>query len=421
LEDNLCKLLRSLRLGMEPSDAFELIEKIVACGKINADIIAEIESHAEDEEIVTSMDCNVAISFPDFGTPKYKFKTSVFTKSIRKLIAEWEYSGKTLNSPKNVFNHVLKSDISKFLDVKVANIQLLEIVQLYNLLKEPNLFREELRLFLENMECLQVALGDIQSHMIHVKPSELNLSEDSEAFQMISKGLQQLCLDSHPSSEIIFSTKIFSGVDSEKNALRDFKKFGIFSIGIEELALSYSGISKIPRDIGAFTNLKILWLSNNSLSTLPDSLYSLSNLETLDLGNNQLLHLSEKLGNLKNLEKLDLKSNKLTCLPESIGLLENLTFLDVSGNKLTRIPETINMLVNLEILELCYNKLSSLPESFGNLTNLQRLELDGNEFISTPEVLNRLANLEHLELQGQKSGAKLTKPHALGESCSVIL
>lgn len=59
---------------MEPSGALELIQKIVACGRINADNIAEIESHAEDDEIITSVDCNVAISFPDFDTPKYEFE-----------------------------------------------------------------------------------------------------------------------------------------------------------------------------------------------------------------------------------------------------------------------------------------------------------------------------------------------------------
>ncbi|KAK9175200.1 hypothetical protein WN944_027206 [Citrus x changshan-huyou] len=200
--------------------------------------------------------------------------------------------------------------------------------------------------------------------------------------------------------------------------------------------------SRIPRDLGNSTKLKLLYLGfNNLIGNLPSSknLIGLPNLKAVSLGLNnfsgsipsfffnasKLYHLElgynsfsglipEALGNLRNLKRLGLLHNYLKSSTSGlmsffsalvnckslkvIGLSENpldgvlpssIGNLSVSVEEIYmykcnihgRIPKEIGNLINLTTLSLGYNNLSgSLPITLGRLKKLQGLDLQNNKF-----------------------------------------
>ena len=96
---------------------------------------------------------------------------------------------------------------------------------------------------------------------------------------------------------------------------------------------SNQGLTKMPQDILAMTNVQQLNLSNNKLTgALPAEIRQLKNLEVLNISNNQMTGLPAEIGQLSKLRILNASNNQLTGIPRELGNLQNLEILDLSGN-----------------------------------------------------------------------------------------
>lgn len=99
------------------------------------------------------------------------------------------------------------------------------------------------------------------------------------------------------------------------------------------LDLSDGGLSDVPMDIFARTELVELDLSGNRFTgALPAEVRHLKNLERLDLSHNSFTGVPAEVGQLSKLRYLDLSYNKLTGLPYELGNLKELEVLDLTGN-----------------------------------------------------------------------------------------
>jgi internalin A len=171
---------------------------------------------------------------------------------------------------------------------------------------------------------------------------------------------------------------------------------------LTSLDLSYNQFTDLPKSITELHNLSVLNLNANFLTDLSESISKLSNLSILNLSYNELTDLPESLKTLKNLRVLDLSNNSLNSLPEYITKLQNLRTLNLTSNGLRRIPKTIDDLQDLTNLDLSSNRLTELPELFAKLQNLTTLNLSNNEFTSLPECITKLQNLTTLNLSNNK-------------------
>lgn len=165
---------------------------------------------------------------------------------------------------------------------------------------------------------------------------------------------------------------------------------------VTKLNLEESGLTTLPKEIGLFTNLKILDLSDNELTTLPQEISKLKQLKILDLSNNKIQILPNIIGELESLIILDIDSNNLKSLPEEFTQLKKLTKLNLANNNLERLPERIGSLASLQVLMLENNNLQSLPNSIGKLKSLEMLYLYNNNVTSLPESMIELSNLRLL-------------------------
>jgi len=336
-----------------------LISKIRACGAINTEILERIESIPVDAKVCKEWKYHVTFETSASSEVKNSEIESIPTfENVRSAISLWRYEGEKLEVPPDTFGDSLNYEICTFDDVKRLHRELLEVLNKYERLVDDEITRGELRIFLKNMGTLQGALGQIESLSLSLEGDIIDLEKKESGVELLSKAF----------NEMTVSTGSSAGVWS-----------GVFT---------KSSGKKTP------------------MPTMPTIDYPKDLIEWAGLTMQMQINLFDK---------------NLYDIPYNIGVLTFLVEIDLSCNKFSSLPESFGNLTNLESLRLYGNKLSSLPESFGNLTNLKLLELDNNDFISTPEVLNRLTNLKHLELHNQKSGIKLTRPRALGESCVIEL
>ncbi|GAA2191234.1 COR domain-containing protein [Micromonospora lupini] len=105
--------------------------------------------------------------------------------------------------------------------------------------------------------------------------------------------------------------------------------------------LGRMGISSLPADLLARTDLEVLSLYGNDIETLPPEIGTLGSLEKLDLAGNMLTTLPPEIGDLKQLRELDLGANQLSVLPDELGALPELQLLDLRSNQLTSLPTTL--------------------------------------------------------------------------------
>lgn len=136
------------------------------------------------------------------------------------------------------------------------------------------------------------------------------------------------------------------------------------------LNLECLNLTKLPKEIGNFTNLKQLYLYDNNFKTIPSVIVKLQNLTHLLLGKNRLKKLPKVIKNLKNLTYLSIENNYLREIPKEIGNLTNLNQLFLNGNKLQNLPEEITNLKNLNKLYLYDNNFTYLPKQNKTFKNL---------------------------------------------------
>lgn len=129
-----------------------------------------------------------------------------------------------------------------------------------------------------------------------------------------------------------------------------------------------------PSPVPALTTLN---RSNQGLTKLPPEILAMTNLQHLDVSSNHLTGaLPAEIRHLQNLEILDISNNKMTGLPAELGQLSKLRVLSASNNKLTGIPHELGNLQNLEVLDLSDNDISQ-----------QDLQIIRSRLPSTTEII----------------------------------
>ena len=145
-------------------------------------------------------------------------------------------------------------------------------------------------------------------------------------------------------------------------------------------------------------------LSDRKLRRLPQQLYAFRNLRVLSLaGNDAIGSLGERIGELTALEELNLAKTGLTALPEAIGRLHNLRVLDISGNSITALPDELGDLPRLEVLRAA-RLTCPVPDAVARLGTLRELDLSSlqpgefNSLVAFPVPVTRLPALRSLNL-----------------------
>lgn len=136
----------------------------------------------------------------------------------------------------------------------------------------------------------------------------------------------------------------------------------------------------IPAHIGAFTELRTLWLSGNRFTSLPREIGQLSKLINLLLDGNLLEQIPDEIGQLRNLQILRLSGNRLRTVPSSLsGTFGSLKILGLADNNIESLPAVFESLpAALEQLLLHNNRLSVVPLNIADRPRLQLLTIYGN-------------------------------------------
>lgn len=194
---------------------------------------------------------------------------------------------------------------------------------------------------------------------------------------------------------------------------------------LEELNLSFAGLTGPVPDLSPMHSLRILDLSNNLFSgSFPVSITNLTNLEIVNFNENpgfDVWRLPESITSLTKLQVLILSTSSMRGeIPRWLGNMTSLTDLELCGNLLTgKIPPELGKLKNLRLLELYYNLLTGeIPEEIGNLTNLGELDCSVNQLTGrVPEKICALPSLRVLQLYTNSLTGGV--PPALGNSSSL--
>ena len=148
---------------------------------------------------------------------------------------------------------------------------------------------------------------------------------------------------------------------------------------MQELDLSYKGLSYLPDEICKLTNLKSLNLIRNELRFLPDDFGKLKNLTKLGLcSNNDLVNISE-VSDLTNLRWLNLSGSRNIQIP-NLSKLQNLKCLYLQNINITEnvIPDILQA-KNIEMLNISQNHIHNFDE-FSKLRNLKYIVFDADDW-----------------------------------------
>lgn len=179
--------------------------------------------------------------------------------------------------------------------------------------------------------------------------------------------------------------------------------------GAGELDLSGLGLTGIPGELYALTDLTRLCLDENELRGLSQETASLSRLAHLSLRQNAIDDAGVKhLASLVNLRSLDLECNQIEAEgAQALAGLVNLRRLNLGGNRIgSEGAQALSALVELEWLDLSGTGIgASGTQVLANLVNLTWLNLDGNGIgREGAEAVGGLSKLVSLSLRGCRIG-----------------
>ena len=165
---------------------------------------------------------------------------------------------------------------------------------------------------------------------------------------------------------------------------------------LRHLNLSFNRLETLPPEIADLTDLTRLNLTENKIIDLPSEISRLTALRWLSISKNNLVNPPDEIFRLTGLETLELDGNEIKTIPANVGALVALQWLDLGRNRLTFLPVEIGKLSALVYLNLSYNQLENLPPEIGPLTALRNLTIDSNRLSSIPELIGRLVGLRSL-------------------------
>ena len=158
---------------------------------------------------------------------------------------------------------------------------------------------------------------------------------------------------------------------------------------LEELNISYNGLSNIPDSISKLDNLKYLFANGNQFNCVPNSILSLLNLNYIELSDCNISELPNNIDKLSNLISLELSENNLSNLPANIGNMSSLRYIGLNSNGFYEFPNEILKLKNLEDLALSTNHLITIPDGISTITGDKTsftLDITNNQVYSLPEL-----------------------------------
>lgn len=160
-----------------------------------------------------------------------------------------------------------------------------------------------------------------------------------------------------------------------KNSPRNMQEL----LQMQELDLSYQGLSSLPDEICNLTNLKGLNLIRNELRCLPDNFNKLTNLTKLALCSNRYLRDICAISELQNLQWLNLGNNQDIEIP-NLSKLQNLKTLYLQYMEIGNYSiDTIIQAKNIETLNIAQNRFDDI-EALGNLKNLKCIVFDADSW-----------------------------------------
>ncbi|MEU3612166.1 hypothetical protein ABZ725_07575 [Streptomyces sp. NPDC006872] len=178
---------------------------------------------------------------------------------------------------------------------------------------------------------------------------------------------------------------------------------------ITELDLSERKLRRLPEQLHAFVNLRVLSLAGNKdIDSLDERIGDLTALEELNVSGLRLTALPASIGRLRELRVLNVSRNELTSLPEQIGDLPRLEVLR-AGDLSCPVPDAVARLSTLRELDLSnlqpgeYNSPVPFPLAVTRLPALRRLDLSAMFLETLPDDLLALTTLEELDLRGSLS------------------
>ncbi|NND77976.1 MAG: hypothetical protein HKN39_07310 [Flavobacteriales bacterium] len=147
---------------------------------------------------------------------------------------------------------------------------------------------------------------------------------------------------------ILFFTPIVSMGQTDFKNLK--KAVGLENL-VLELKLSGKKHSKLPEELRAFKNLKVLSIKRSNLDSLPSWLSELP-IEELYLSKNRFQKMPAVLFEMKGLRELDLGHNYISNVPAEISQLQDLEKLSLWGNGIYELPLEIKEMPNLKTIDL---------------------------------------------------------------------
>lgn len=263
-------------------------------------------------------------------------------------------------------------------------------------------------------------------------------AEEKERFLKALSSVESLCIGGsyfhfrHATSafvELVFQLKNLKYLDMSYLRIEGDDISILGPSELECLLATYSGLCKLPDNIGNLKSLKYLDISASNITTLSNSIGELTNLEALDLSFNEIQQLPSEFIKLTKLSSLDLSGTELERLPD--GFFDNLNGLEclnlnntkleelsplISGLKflkkigwgnssLVRLPVECLMLVpQLEYLDISNTNLKTLPENLNVLLpNLKGINLE-NTCLSAEDtrIISKLKELKYLNLKNTR-------------------
>ena len=121
----------------------------------------------------------------------------------------------------NFFNCDLSLEVREYSDVKAIHGLLTNLFPKYEHLKDPSLFLDQLRALLNDLERVQVALGEIQRLTMSVTDPEIDETKKSKSAKLITEAFQCLGLECHGPNFTINSTYRISSRNKTDYAIDD--------------------------------------------------------------------------------------------------------------------------------------------------------------------------------------------------------
>jgi len=175
---------------------------------------------------------------------------------------------------------------------------------------------------------------------------------------------------------------------SMKEALQDPER-------VYELSLRNKRMTYLSPDIGRLKNLRVLDISGSFIKKIPPEIKACINLKVIKANASHLARIPKSIGNLKRIRIINLGYSKIKEVPEEIGNLSSLWSLSLGSKQLTNLPKSISNLKNVTFFSVAHSNIEEFPEGILGMESVTNLWVHDNPFKSIPLEITRMSNLTH--------------------------